>query len=290
LTDSFGRQDYTGAMDTKTAPEPTVSEENKQQPRVGRIVRWAARITSLPILVLVLSSLIPAVQSFAISAKDDRIIALGLCATCLGLLAGWKWNGIGGGVMLLGVGAMLTQGDSWLYPDPFSVAFGLQGVLFLISWILDAPARTASLAVHGLAGKLVLAGLVVGAILGSVAIVRGPGPTPIPKDKQACVGIWRDGAGFSMEITADGHAKISQEKGSKVNPSNWPVPPGDTATFQISFRGDDRMELSSSALSGTKVYHIDRYPHAAGKQIKMVLNGSDPYNKSRGMTLVKESR
>src|SRR5881392_2596976 len=106
-------------MDTTLAPEITVPSTKTS--RVGKLVRWAAGITSLPILALVLISLIPAIGNFAISARDDRIIALGLCGTCLGVLLGWKWDGTGGGVMILSVGAMLAQGDSLLYPDPFSV-------------------------------------------------------------------------------------------------------------------------------------------------------------------------
>jgi len=91
-----------------------------------------------------------------------------------------------------------------------------------------------------------------------------------------------------MAITTDGHAKISQAKDSKVERWNSPIVPGGSGVFLVYFRGDERLELTTGLFGGSKVYHIDSNPHAQGKQIKMVLNGSDPYKTSSGMVLVKK--
>jgi hypothetical protein len=227
-------------------------------------------------------------MSFHVSAREDRIIALGLCLTCAGLVLAFKWDGLGGALMLLGVGAMLTQGESLLYPDPFSIAFGLQGLLFLTSWLIRGrPIPQTGVTHIGWTRKAALGVLAVAAVLGAAAIVRGPGPATIPRDKQSCIGLWKDGKGFTLEITADGRAKVSQEKGSKPNATLSPVAPGQTAAFIANFAGDDRLELSSSALGSSKIYHIDRYPPPGNKPgARMVLNGTEPYDRSGGVPLV----
>ena len=268
-------------------PAPTHPEAKPE--RIGRLLRWASRITSIPIMALVLTSLVPAITNFNVSARDDKAIAIALVGTAVGLLLGWKWAGIGGVITLASVGVMLSQGDSWLYPDPFSVAFGLQGLLFLISALVGASAHRTEDRGLGWATKGAIGILALVTVLGAASILRGPGPTPVPKDREAYVGTWKDGTGFKLEISADGRAVASQEKGSKMNPMNSPVGPGESKSFLLYFRGDDRLELTTGTLGELRVYHIDRVPHAEGKQIKMVINGSDPYIKSSGMALVKES-
>ncbi|MGA2866180.1 MAG: hypothetical protein ABSF95_17040 [Verrucomicrobiota bacterium] len=273
-------------MSTNTGSEAAVPGAEKS--RVGTIIRWGARITSIPIFALVVTALVPALASFAISAKEDRIIALGLCGACAGLLAGWRWAGIGGGMIVAGAALMLTQGENLAYPDPFSVAFGLQGILFLVSGMLNSRSGPTAAPALGWLRKGALGLLGLCALIGAATIYRGPGPTPVPRDKEAFIGVWEDGAGFRMAITTDGHAKISQAKDSKVERWNSPIVPGGSGVFLVYFRGDERLELTTGLFGGSKVYHIDSNPHAQGKQIKMVLNGSDPYKTSSGMVLVKK--
>ena len=278
-------------METEIEVVTDVPAITPRKARVGQILRWAARLTSLPILILILISLIPALMSYSVSARDDRIMTVGLCGACAGLVLAFKWEGLGGLLMLLGVGLMLSQGESLLYPDPFSVAFGLQGLLFLSSSFIHAPSTPADPTPGlGWTRKAALGALAIAAVLGAAAIVRGPGPTAIPHDKQSCIGIWKDGKGFTLEITPDGHAKVSQEKNSKQNPALSPVAPGQTATFLANFAGDDRLELSGTALSARKTYHIDKYPPAGSKPGgRMVLNGSEPYNRAAGVALVNQA-
>src|SRR6187397_2603086 len=111
---------------------------DKPGERAKRIICWGARITSIPIIGLVLTSLLPSLANFSVLASDDKLIAIGLCGTFAGLLIGWKYARMGGAIALAGVALTLTQGDNLLYPDPFSIAFGLQGILFLAAGILVA--------------------------------------------------------------------------------------------------------------------------------------------------------
>jgi len=271
--------------------EPAVNTPPPQEVKTGRvakIVRWAVRVTSIPVFGLLMVSLIPALGSFAISARDDKIIALGMCGAALGFVLGWRWAGIGGLLACLGVGAMLSQADGSIFADPFAVAFGLQAILFLISWALNlewgksakpqlTPLKTVAVCV-----------LAISAVAGAVVIYSGPGPTPIPKEKQIYIGTWDSGAGFRLEITAQGRASVTQDKGAKMEPFNTPLNGGAQGDYLISFRTDDQLELTRGPLQASKVYHIDRRPIPGQKETRMVLNGSDPYQPKSGMLLVKK--
>jgi hypothetical protein len=266
---------------------PEVAVPARDKTSVSRILRWAARITSLPAIAMVLTSLLPALANFSISAKDDKIIALGLMGVFIGNLVGWRWATLGGGIVVGGVVAILTQGDGLLSPDPFSVAFGLQGILFLISGLLNAIPNNSSAAAPRWARQIGIALLALCAAAGATSIYRGPGPTPVPKDKESFVGLWQNGKGFTMEISPDGRTKVTADKDSKIDSCNNPLGEGAKGDFQACFQAGEKLELTTGLFGKTKLYHIDRYPHPEGNQIKMVLNGSDPYNKRGGMVLVK---
>jgi hypothetical protein len=263
------------------------STTNTQKTRVSQILRWAARITSIPVAALVLSSLLPALASFSVSAKDDKLIAVGLGVVLIGFIASWRWPSFGGALAAGGVVLILAQGDSWLSPDPFSIAFGLQGLLFLISGLLNVRREMPPSLIMRNARALIITLLVLCAAAGTTIIYRGPGPTPVPKDKESFVGLWQNGAGFTMEITPEGQAKIAEDKDSKVDEWNNPLTGRTAEVMQMYFRADEKLELTEGPFGKTKVYHIDRSPHPDGKQIKMILNGSDPYNRGSGMLLVK---
>jgi len=258
-----------------------------QKARIGRIVHWAARITSIPALVLTLISLLPALASFSISAKDDKIIALGLCAVCIGIAVAWRWAGVGGALIMVGVVSMLAQGDSLLSPDPFSVAFALQGILFLISGMLNSKAGKVDSAMWwGRPAAITLLGICLAA--GVVTIFRGPGPIPVPKDKEPFVGVWQNERGLTIEISPEGRAKVTADTDSKSDSRNEPSAQRAAEDFLVYFHADEKLEITSGPLGASKVYHIDRYPHAEGKLVKMVLNASDPYNRAKGLVFVKK--
>ncbi len=270
------------------APQPTAVPEPKKG-RIGGILRWAARLTSLPVLVMILISLIPALGTFAISPRDDKIIAISLAGAAVGLLAGWRWAGIGGGIMLVSVGVMLAQGDDWRYPDPYSVAFGLQAILFLVSWTMSGAGGKPVPAGMRWMKKATVGVLVCGALVGAASILQGPGPVPVPKDKEPFIGLWENGGGFAMEITADGHAKVTQASTAKIDPWNSPFGSGGTNELHAYFRGDEGLELMAGMFGAKKLYRIEVPPHKHGKQVEMRLNGSDPYKPGAGVTMVRKS-
>jgi hypothetical protein len=258
------------------------------KPRVAKIVRWGVRLTSLPVLALALISLLPTLEHFSVAAKDDRMNAYGLCGVCLGFILGWRWPAIGGGISLASIGVIVAQGEGGLAGDPFSIAFALQAILFLISSVFNLRAdRPAAPALSWMKGA-VIGLLAICIVAGAVVIYRGPGPEQVPKEKARYVGLWDSKKGWQMEITKAGEAKVTQSTNSTVAACNTPVKPGETKVFNATFRGDDFLELASGTLEEPKVYRIQQRPHREGKQIKMVLNASDPYQQTNGMVLVKK--
>jgi len=242
------------------------------------------------VLVLALISLLPTLVHFSVAARDDRINAFGLCGVCLGFVLAWRWPAVGGGVSLASIGVIATQVEGGWIGDPFSIAFTLQAILFLISSVLSFRSdRPAAPAMGWLKGA-VIGLLAVCAIAGAVIIYRGPGPTPIPKENERYLGVWDSGTGLQIELTKAGEAKVTQARDSKVVACNAPVKPGETRVFNATFRGDEFLELASGPLGETKVYRIERPPHQAGKETKMTLNASDPYQRTNGMVLVRRNQ
>src|ERR1035441_3483674 len=172
--------------DVQAPPEaPTAAKS-----RVTKIVRWGARLTSLPVLGLALISLLPTLAHFSVAARDDRINAFGLGGVCLGFLLAWRWPAIGGGISLASIGVIATQAEGGVTADPFSIAFTLQAILFLISSLLNFRSdRPAPPGMGWLKGG-VIGLLAICAIAGAVIIYRGPAPTAVPKEKARFLGVW----------------------------------------------------------------------------------------------------
>jgi hypothetical protein len=270
--------------DVPAPPEaPTAAKS-----RVAKIVRWGVRLTSLPVLVLALISLLPTLAHFSVAARDDRMNAFGLCGVCLGFLLAWRWPAVGGGISLASIGVIAAQADGGLTGDPFSIAFALQAILFLISAVLNLRSDRPSTPVTGWVKGAAIVLLAVCVIAGAVIIYRGPGPEPVPKEKARYVGVWDSGTGLQIELAKTGEAKVTQAGNSKVAACNTPLKPGETKVFNAKFRGDDFLELASGALGEAKVYRIQQRPHQDGKQMKMTLNASDPYQGTNGMVLVRK--
>jgi len=267
---------------------PPLEAPTAPKSRVAKIVRWGARLTSLPVLVLALISLLPTLVHFSVAARDDRINAFGLCGVCLGFLLAWRWPAVGGAVSLASIGVIASQAEGGLTGDPFSIAFALQAILFLISSVLNVRSGRPLRPAMGLMKAAAIGLLAVCAIAGAVIIYRGPGPTPVPKEKARYLGVWDSGTGLQIELTKAGEAKVAQAGDSKVAACNTPVKPGEAKVFNATFRGDDFLELASGALGETKVYRIEQRPHRDGKEMKMTLNASDPYQGTNGMVLVRK--
>lgn len=270
-----------------TEPPPSEAVAPSRQSRLPSLIRWAARITSIPVFAMLMISLVPSLMSFSLSTKEDKLVALALCAVAIGFLVAWRWPGVGGWIAILGVVVVLRESDASLFSDPFSLAFGLQALLFLISWAVSAQIGKTSAPGYLWVRRVVAAVFALAAMCGVLMILRGPGPTPLGKGREAFVGSWDSGTGFSLELTSDGRARVSADKTAKVQSCNTPVQPGESKEFTASFRSDDVLELSSGTLGASKLYHVDRRPFTQKNQIKMVLNGSDPYARTNGLVLIK---
>ncbi|MGA2916087.1 MAG: hypothetical protein ABSE89_08700 [Sedimentisphaerales bacterium] len=101
------------------------------------------------------------------------------------------------------------------------------------------------------------------------------GPTPIPQDKQAFVGVWKSESGFQLEIKAEGLANIRQiadHNKPDCKALNIGVAPQDIEGMRVKFTGDNGLEVVSPGNYG-KVYHIDRTPFVEDGRARMVLNG-----------------
>jgi len=245
-------------------------------------------LTSLPVLALALVSLVPTLAHFSVAARDDRTFAFALCAVCLGFLLGWRWPAVGGGISLVGIGVIAAQAEGGLVGDPFTIAFALQAILFLISALVNLRSDRPAARPMGLMKGAAIGVLALCAVAGTVIICRGPGPTPVPKEKERYLGLWDSGTGLRIELNESGEAKVTEASDSKVAACNTPVKPGETKVFNATFRGDDFLELASGALGESKVYRIVQHPRREGKQMKMVLNASDPYQRTNGMVLVRK--
>jgi hypothetical protein len=255
--------------------------------RVATIVRWATRLTSLPVLGLALISLLPTLMSFSVSATDDKLIALGLGGVCLGFLLAWRWPAIGAGIGLLSLGMIVAHEEGGLAGDPFSIAFALQAILFLISSVLNLRSNQPSPPSWKLIKGAALSLLAICAVAGAVMIYRGPGPMPLAREHVRYIGVWDSGTGLKLEITKDGEAKVTEAADATVAACNSPVKPGETKVFSATIRGDEHLELTSTALGDTTVYLVERRPHPEGKRMKMTLNASVPYQRINSMVLVK---
>lgn len=273
-------------MTTDAPPPPEAPAPAKS--RVAKIVRWGVRFTSLPVLGLALVSLLPTLANFSVAARDDRITAFGLCGVCAGFVLGWRWAAVGGGISLAGIGVIVAQADGGLMGDPFTIAFALQAILFLISAVFNLQSGRPAAPAMGWVKGAVIGVLALCAIAGAVIIYRGPGPEAVPKEKARYLGVWDSGTGLKMEISKSGQAKVTMAGDSKVAACNTPVQPGEAKVFNATFRGDDFLELASGALGEAKVYRIQQRPHRDGKQMKMTLNASDPYQVTNGMVLVRK--
>ena len=273
-------------MSTDVQPPPEAPTAPKS--RVAKIVRWGVRLTSLPVFALALISLLPTLVHFSVAARDDRMNAYGLCGVCVGFLLAWRWPAVGGGISLVGIGVIAAQAEGGLVGDPFTIAFALQAILFLISSVLNLRSDRPATAVTGSLKGAAIGLLAICVIAGAVIIGRGPGPDPVPKEKARYVGVWDSGKGLQIELTKTGEAKVTEAGDAKVAACNTPVRPGETKVFNATFRGDDFLELASGVLGETKVYRIQQRPRHEGKETKMTLNASDPYQVTNGLVLVRK--
>jgi hypothetical protein len=117
-------------------------------PRIITIIRWIARIWTIPIFVFALGEiLIPDPYAVQPVPLADWISLGFLGVSILGLLLAWRWEGLGGAIAIAGfVGHVVAFGITrgyWWFGALGSLAFilVLPGILFLVCWALSRGKR-----------------------------------------------------------------------------------------------------------------------------------------------------
>ncbi len=105
-----------------------------------RVVRWTARITSVPvILIFLLMFLLD--EGFPETVKPNEWIMLifGPFTLIVGLILGWWKEGLGGVITLVGFLGAMVVGDFSASGAGYFLICAAPGFLFLLSWILSKP-------------------------------------------------------------------------------------------------------------------------------------------------------
>jgi hypothetical protein len=97
-------------------------------------------------------------------------------------------------------------------------------------------------------------------------------PIPIPKEKEAFIGIWESSSGFKIEIKSEGIATILQGA-SRTLPGYDPefdLLPGRKP--HVFFKGDTVLNLLDP-FNYSRDFKIDLLPVKDSSGVKMILNG-----------------
>ena len=119
--------------------------------------------------------------------------------------------------------------------------------------------------------RLLIIFAVFSAIQTFVSCIR---PEPIPKNKEAFIGLWRTQSGFQIEIDSSGIANAIPIDIN--NPDYNKIDPGMTPEYSkgmfVEFNGDSIFEVIKPTVRA-KLYRINKNPYWDGDTCKMVLNG-----------------
>ncbi len=108
------------------------------------ILRWCARITSLLVLAFLLSFFIgEGIDPSTMRPLEWALMAF-MATACVGMIMAWRWEGWGGALSLLGIGAFhLTEwsvSGSWPGGWAFPI-LALPGSLFVAARLVGTRAR-----------------------------------------------------------------------------------------------------------------------------------------------------
>jgi hypothetical protein len=112
-------------------------------------------------------------------------------------------------------------------------------------------------------------------ILIGIACISCNRPNPVPKGKEAFVGLWRSHSGFKMAIMSSGTANLTQLYNTLDSESvklDVGVTPEFAKDMLVEFGGDSLLIIKKPRVRGRE-YKIDRAPFMDGDTCKMVLNG-----------------
>ena len=122
--------------------------------------------------------------------------------------------------------------------------------------------------------KFLLKGVILTGIFYSFCLSCS-NPKPIPKGKEAFIGIWQARSGFKVNIKSTGMADVT-EGNISINPDNVKLNIGITPEYAkgmlVEFRADSVLIIRKPTVRA-RVYRIDRNPYLDGETMKMILNG-----------------
>jgi hypothetical protein len=122
--------------------------------------------------------------------------------------------------------------------------------------------------------KFLLKGIILTGIFYSFSLSCS-NPQPIPKGKEAFIGLWQSQSGFKVDIKSSGTADVT-EGNISMNPDNIKLNIGITPEYAsgmlVGFRADSVLIISKPTVRARE-YKIDRNPYLDGDTMKMVLNG-----------------
>lgn len=109
--------------------------------RISLIVRWAARLLGLVIVVLyVLFTVREGIPSPSDLFYSEQLKYAGVLIMILGTLAAWKWEVVG--TFITFAGFIVNWIAAGQYPEPLLGLFPAAGCLYLIAWMLDHEPAT----------------------------------------------------------------------------------------------------------------------------------------------------
>lgn len=102
------------------------------------------------------------------------------------------------------------------------------------------------------------------------------GVEPVPKEKEAYIGVWQSPSGFQIQILPEGYANVFQPMDSlhpeyaklRIQRANEVYNFG----FEVVFLGDTAIQIKKRYTDGKK-YTINRKPFYDSDTMKMVING-----------------
>lgn len=125
-----------------------------------KVIRWIARIWSIPIIGIALLMLISYAWNWVTTGKADpyaiedyppieNLIPITLGLSVLGLGIAWRWEGLGGAITI--VFQLATLAAHYLvlsrpgYPYLVTIIIATPGILFLVCWLLSRYAEGSAL-------------------------------------------------------------------------------------------------------------------------------------------------
>jgi len=121
--------------------------------------------------------------------------------------------------------------------------------------------------------KFLLKGIILTGIFYSFSLSCS-NPQPIPKGKEAFIGVWQARSGFKVSIKSTGMADVT-EGNISMNPDNAKLNIGITPEYAKGMLVEfaDSILIISKPTVRAREYRIDRNPYLDGDTMKMVLNG-----------------